>query len=162
MKRRGFTLVEAAVASLVTGILLVAAMRATSSAVRLRATASNRITAQKLADGLMNDILALPYQEPSGGTVAFGIETGESSTSKAAWDDVDDFNGWSESPPQDRTGSAISELSGWKRAVKVERVAVSDAATVSSSETGLKRITVTVTKNSVLYCTRVAIKGAAQ
>jgi hypothetical protein len=37
-------------------------------------------------------------------------------------DDVDDFNSWIASPPQDRFGSLVANSNGWTREVKVEWV----------------------------------------
>jgi hypothetical protein len=74
---------------------------------------------------------------------------------------VDDFNGWSESPPKDRDGTAMSELSGWTRSVAVVWVSSANLSTVSVTETGVKRVTVTVAKGSMTLATRVAIKVRA-
>jgi hypothetical protein len=91
----------------------------------------------------------------------FGIESGETASSKANYDDVDDFNGWTESPPQDRDGNVMPEFTGWQRSVSVVWVSPTNLSTVSATETGVKRITVTVSKNSVTLATRVAIKVKA-
>ncbi|HVT79556.1 MAG TPA: hypothetical protein VHM90_02775, partial [Phycisphaerae bacterium] len=73
--------------------------------------------------------------------------------------DVDDFNGWSESPPQDRAGNPMQDLAGWSRSVRVDFVSIANPTTVSATDAGLKRITVTVSKNNVPLATRVALKG---
>ena len=108
----------------------------------------------------MNDVLATSYQDPNV-TPLFGVEAGETTSSKANYDDVDDFNGWSESPPQDRDGNSMTELTGWQRSVSLAWVNSANLSTVSAAETGVKRITVTVSKNNVTLATRVAIKVKA-
>jgi len=91
----------------------------------------------------------------------FGREVNELLSSKANYDDVDDFNGWSESPPQDRDGTVMSGLSGWQRSVVVDWVVAADPTQVSLSETGAKRVTVTVKHKGITIATRVAIRTNA-
>jgi hypothetical protein len=154
------TLVEATMAMLLVSLLLVAAMRATAGSGLAQYKTAERSTARLLADGLISEITALSYEDPDS-TPAFGFESGESSTSKSAWDDVDDFHGWVESPPQFRAGTAMSGLSEWERSVTVERVNASVPSETAQSETGAKRITVTVQRNKLVAATRVAIRTKA-
>lgn len=156
---RGFTLVEAMMSMLVVSILLVGSMNAAGSAGMAQFKASERTTGRLLAAGLLNDILAMNYEDADT-TPALGIESGESSASKSAWDDVDDFNGWTESPPQNYNGTAMSNMTGWQRSVTVTRIAAADL-TQSASETGAKLITVTVRRNNVPIATRVGIRTNA-
>ena len=116
--RRGFTMAEAAVAMVIVSVLLVAALRATSASALTQYKTAEKATGLALAQGLMSDIIALPYQEPSG-TPNFGLETGESATNRANYDDVDDYNGWNQSPPQDKSGTVIPGLTGWTQIVAV-------------------------------------------
>jgi MSHA pilin protein MshD len=155
-----FTLVEAVMACLVVSILLVSAMRAAGVASVYQYSIANRARARLLATQLLADISSTSYEEPSG-TVLFGTESGETSSSKANYDDVDDFNGWTESPPQDRDGNAMAELTGWQRSVAVVWVNSTSPTTVSATETGIKRITVTVSRNNAALATAVAIKVKA-
>jgi Tfp pilus assembly protein PilV len=154
---RGLTLVEAVMACLVVSILMVSAMRAAGMVARYQFVTSDRARARFLAGQLMTDVLSYSYQDPLV-TPVFGIEIGEVATNKTTFNDVDDFNGWSESPPQDRDGNTMSELNGWRRSVSVAWVSSANLSTVSASETGIKRITVTVSKNNVTLSMRVAIK----
>jgi len=152
--------VEAVSACLVVSILMVSAMRAAGMAARYQFATSDRARARFLAGQLMMDILATSYEDPNV-TPLCGVESGETTSSKVNYDDVDDFNGWSESPPQDRDGNAMPELTNWQRSVAVVWVTSTNLATVSATETGVKRITVTVKKNNVTLSTRVAIKVKA-
>lgn len=156
----GFTLVEAIMSMLVVSVLLVAAMRATTASALMQYKNSERALAGILADSLINDVLALSYADPTP-PAGFGPEAGESTSSKAGWDDVDDFDGWSESPPQDRNGATMPGLKGWKRTVSVQRVLAGDPSQPAGSETGVKRITVTVLRNNLPVATRTALRTAA-
>jgi type II secretory pathway pseudopilin PulG len=158
---RGFTLVEAVMSTLVVSLVLVAAMRVAGMSAVMQYKAAERVAGRYLADGLLNDIRQLAYQDP-GSTVNFGIETGESANSKANYDDVDDFNGWTESPPQERTGTNISSFGNtWRRSVVVAWVNPSNLSQTSSTETGVKQITVNVYHNGLLIATRTALRSIA-
>jgi MSHA pilin protein MshD len=156
-RRRGLTLFEAVCACLVVSILMVSAMRAAGITAKYQFATADRARARFLANQLMTDILSTSYQDPNV-TPLFGVEAGETTSSKVNYDDVDDFNGWTESPPQDRDGNAMTELTGWQRSVSVAWVSTTNLSSISSSETGVKRITVTVSKNGATLATRVAIK----
>ncbi|WP_428937603.1 type IV pilus modification PilV family protein [Fontivita pretiosa] len=155
-----FTLVEAIMSMLVVSVLLVAAMRATTASALMQYKNSERALGGVLADSLINEVLVLSYTDPTSPS-GFGLEAGESTTSKVGWDDVDDFAGWSESPPQDRNGTPMAGLSGWRRTVSVQRVLANDPSQPAGSETGVKRITVTVLRNGLVVATRTALRTSA-
>ncbi|HVX84463.1 MAG TPA: prepilin-type N-terminal cleavage/methylation domain-containing protein [Phycisphaerae bacterium] len=158
--RRAFTMVEAMAAVAIVAVLLVVALNTVGLSNANQYRTAQRATADALAQSLLQDILQLSYEDPA--TVPlFGPEilNNETSLSKTNYNDVDDFNGWSESPPQDRTGTTMSELTGWTRSVRVDFVSPTNPNSLSATDAGLKRITVTVSKNNVLLATRVALKG---
>jgi Tfp pilus assembly protein PilV len=158
---RGFTLVEAVMSTLVVSLVLVAAMRVAAMSSVMQYKAAERVSGRNLADGLLNDIGILAYQEPSG-TPNFGIETGESATSKTNYDDVDDFNGWTESPPQERNGTVMSQFNNtWRRSVVVTWINPTNLSQTSNTETGIKQITVNVYHNGLLVATRSALRSIA-
>ncbi len=80
-------------------------------------------------------------------STGFGVDSGESSSSKAGFDDVDDFDGWSESPPQDPVGNALAELSNFTRTVSVDFVTSSLVVVTSTSD--YKLVTVCATRTGV-------------
>ena len=84
------------------------------------------------------------YEEPVD-AVLFGREAGEPATPRTAWDDVDDYDGLSESPPKTKDGVALPGATGWTWAVTVKFALAAAPGTDSLTETGLKRMTVTVT-----------------
>lgn len=158
--RGGFGLVETVVATALVGVLMVAALRTVGVSIFTQYKAAERTAGQMLADGLMAEILAKSYADPDS-SPQFGPEAGESSTSKANYDDVDDYQGWNESPPQYADGNPMPDLTGWKRSVAVCWVDPSDVSKDKSSDTGAKRITVTVQHNNVTVASRIAIRTAA-
>lgn len=144
--RRGFTLIEAAVASVIVSVMLTAAL-STAAAARIREQkAIDRQRGLFLAQSMMSEIMDKLYVDP-GPLPLFGPEAAELLQPRSVYNDVDDFNGLNDTPPSYANGTAIAGYSRWSRVVKVEYVTAANLGTVSSSDTGLKKITVTVKKN---------------
>jgi prepilin-type N-terminal cleavage/methylation domain-containing protein len=141
--RNGFTLIEAVMSMLVVGIMMVAAMNTIGASRMTQSRVAERAVGPMLAEDLMSEILSQGYKEPDETTV-FGRESSESGGNRSDWDDVDDYDGWSKSPPQNKDGTVIPDLDGWKRSVTVQWVK-SDSLTEVGVNTGIKRIDVTVT-----------------
>jgi MSHA pilin protein MshD len=157
-RKRAFTLVEAMVSVVIIAVLLVVGLNVVGASGMNQYRSAQRATAAALAHDLMSDILQQPYKEPTTAPV-FGPESGESASNKAQFDDVDDFNGWSESPPRDRANTALSDLSGWTRSVTVQWVSTAPPFAAAATDTSLKQITVTVRRNGAILASIVAIKG---
>ncbi len=138
------TLIEAVISIVIVATMLVAAVSSLGSFARARRSQFDRCAGGALARGLMSEILQSRYLEP-GEDVSFGREDGELEGIRAAWDDVDDYNGLVESPPEIKTGQAIAGAAGWTRKVAVEYVQPSNPNQTSTTDTGLVRITVSAT-----------------
>jgi len=156
--RRGFSLVEAGVSVVIVGAMLVAGLAALAvSGLGVRTTAEGA-RGRLLAQDLISEILRQAYDEPDE-TPAFGPELPElSDGSRAAFDDVDDYHGWSASPPQYKDGTEMSDLPGWRRSVVVEYVNAADPNQPTGNETGVKRITVVVTYNNAVVASLTALR----
>ena len=158
-QRTAFTLVEACIAMAIVGVMLVAAMTVAGSSARARFAQQEMSRGQSLARQLLAEIVQNSYEQPGATTTTLAPESGET---RATFNDIDDFNGWIESPPADASGTLIPGYSGWTRSVLVEWVAPttsSDAFDASATETGLKRITVTVTSPFGKRSTAVALRS---
>lgn len=142
--RAGFTLVEAVLSVLIVAVMIVGAMHTFGSLARGRLVMLSRCTADGLAGQMLSEIVQNRFEEPDE-TVTFGPEASETGGPRSVYDDVDDYDGWSATPPQARDGTDISDLTGWHRSVVVENVDVDTLASAGSTVTGLKKITVTVT-----------------
>jgi MSHA pilin protein MshD len=157
--RPGLGIAEAVVSTFVVSLALVAAMSAAGGAIATQVSTADRARARLLADALLGEIMTLDYEDPAAALRQFGPEAGESATSKANYNDVDDFNGWAESPPRDRANAEITGFAGWRREVIVAWVDPANPNQTVSMETGAKRITVTVKRNGRTLFTRTAIRA---
>jgi Tfp pilus assembly protein PilV len=142
-------LAEVAISVLLTGVLMVAALQSLGAAKQREADTLNRINAQQLVGGLMNEILLQAYKEPETDQAPmFGLEPGESTGNRSLFDDVDDYAGWTSSPPKDRSGAEIPGYAGWTHSVNVVWADPVTLGNTASINTGLKKFTITATKNS--------------
>lgn len=143
-KHHGLTLVEVAVSTVIVGVMLVAALETLGAVLRSQRLNAARLTGPGLAHEIMGEILSLPYEDPENPGGSIGTDSGESSSDRTAFDDVDDYDNWSENGPEGKDGAGYSDYTGWERDVQVDWVNSTTLA-VAGSDTGLKRITVTVT-----------------
>ena len=112
--RAAFTIVEAAVCVVIVGVMLVAALQTVGSAADGRRRAYQLRTSQALADQLLAEIMSMPYVDPNAvDPTDFGAESGETSVPRN-FNDTDDYDGLSESPPRDRTGAVIPGYEDWR------------------------------------------------
>jgi len=152
-----FTLVEAVVSLVVVGAMLVAALSTVGASRLSQYKTSQYSRGQLLAELLMAEILTQDYLDPNG-TPVFGTEGGESTSTRVDFDDVDDYDGWSSSPPAAKDGTPLAGLSGWQRSVTVQWVDPADVTQVKASESNAKRVTVTVSCNNKQVGSLTAIK----
>jgi type II secretory pathway pseudopilin PulG len=156
---RAFTLIEAVLSTVVVAVMFVVALNTVGASRVTQYKAALVSQGRMLAESLMAEILQQAYQEP-GTTYVFGRESGELETSRAAYDDVDDYQGWSQSPPVAKDGTALPNSANWRWTVTVVWVDPQDPAQVSATETGAKRITVVAAFKNVTQATVVALKAA--
>lgn len=172
-QRSAFSLAETFVSILLVGVSLAASMQTVGAVLRQRSSTNDETVAALLGQQLLSEILAHAYEEE--GSAVFGPETGEDE--RANFDDVDDYDNWTETPPQDLSGTTLDGLSGWSREVNVEQVGTSDALvadislgglsigvglrTSNGSDSGIKRVTVTVKKNGAAVSSLVGVRTDA-
>jgi MSHA pilin protein MshD len=153
----GFTLVEVVLSIVIVAVMLVAALSTVGASRLSQQRTSQYSRGQLLSESLMAEILRQDYLDPND-TPVFGIEAGESTSTRADFDDVDDYNGWSENPPVRKNGSQMAGLSGWQRDVTVQWVDSADTTQVKTFETNVKRVTVTISCNNKQVGSLTAIK----
>lgn len=146
----GYVIVSLAVVSLMTVLIL---------AIKANYSSEAALVAGELAQELLEEVRLRKWDEgradarpgyPAYSKTApgdLGPDAGETALSKTTFNDVDDFQGWSESPPQDPVGRALSGFSRYKRTVTVQYVDSSLAA--SGSATDYKLVTVCASQTSV-------------
>jgi len=101
--------------------------------------------ASSVADSHLEEILLKPYYDPDLGSGGGVCPTAEGS--RSLYDNVCDYNGLDDTGARDHTGTAISELSGFR-----VRVVVDSAATIGglSGPADVIRVDVRVTHTAVV------------
>ena len=158
--KRALSMIEVALSTVIIAVVLLSAMNMVGAAGMSMSSMANRATGTLLAEQLMAEILEQAYEDPSLGPGSFGIEAIEAVTgNRSLYDDVDDYDRWSASPPQNKDGSLIPDRSDWGRSVAVDYVDPTNLTKALGPSSGVKRVTVTVSFNSVLVTSMVAIRA---
>ena len=139
---------EIMVSTAIVGLMVVAALNAAGMSVKTQRLNVDKLTGPGLAQDLMTEILSMPYADPQSPAAAIGVDTGESSASRSTFDDVDDYHSLSSSDFKARDGTVRSGYTGWSQAVTVAYADVATGVASGSTDTGLKRVTVTVTSSA--------------
>ena len=147
--RKGFTLVEAAISSLVLGLVFVSAMRCTGHALTGRMDNVLQVRGALFAQQLMSEILMQAYADADG-SATLGVDEYEFAFLRFTFDDVDDYNGHSLSPPRTLEGGVPPNSQGWRQSAVVQWVNPNNPSQTSATDTGVKRITVTLTCDGVI------------
>ena len=159
VQHRAVSLAEAIISIVIVSVMLVASVSTLGAARGGTNKAANRARGALLAQQLMAEILSQSYEEPTD-TPIFGRES-ESGGVRTDYDDVDDYDGWASSPPEDRDGTQLANSTGWQRSVSVAWGNAGDLSTIEISESGIKRIIVRVTFQGLDMCRLIAIRTRA-
>jgi prepilin-type N-terminal cleavage/methylation domain-containing protein len=157
MLRRGLSLIEVVASTMIVGLMSVAALNSLGAATRSSESIGNRAVALGLADELMSEILQAPYKDPTQAPV-FGLESGEPAGPRSAFDDVDDYDGWDQSPPQYRDGTVMPDRADWRHRVQVNFVAPGNTIQIAGSDQGAKRIRVTIQYRDQVLAEQIAVR----
>jgi type II secretory pathway pseudopilin PulG len=152
--RRGFTLIEAAMTTVIIGVGCVAMLQLLGAGTLANNDGAELTTGMNLAGNIRECLTGVAYSDPTTPT-HWGTETGEASV--ASYNDLDDFDGKTFSPPIDaRRQSLGSNYSQWSQSVRVETIKP-DKLTTTISHLNLSpdlrptcRCTVNVTHNGKL------------
>ncbi|MBI2789470.1 MAG: type II secretion system protein [Elusimicrobia bacterium] len=150
MSRSGFVLVEVTIAYVILVFALVALVPVFIIAIRAGANTEALQTATYLSNELMEEVRMRRWDErtPASGAhisapSTLGRDGTESATDKRTFDDVDDFNGWTEGTPMDPVMRALPDFKAYRRSVAVAYVDSAMAASVPVTD--YKMITVCTT-----------------
>jgi hypothetical protein len=157
---RGVTLVEAVIATVIVALLAGAVMSAARAVLSVDDEAQRSWQASELGLALLEEIAALPFDDPQTGSATFGPETGEwnADHTRILFDDVDDYDVWDGFQPlQQKDGTSIN-LPQYRRAVSIDYVDPNDFRVTPIYATDYKKITVTVLESDAVVARFVTIR----
>ena len=155
---RGVSLLETMISTLLVGVILVASMKTMGAVMQQRNSTADDQQAVWLAQEILAEILEKEYVDPHDHSPTFGPEE---SGGRHHYNDVDDFHSWNKTPPEQRDGTPLNNLAGWRREVVIEYVDPDNPAIPVDHDTGAKRITVNVYKNDQLLSSLQSLRSTA-
>ncbi|MBI1369403.1 MAG: hypothetical protein GC162_12210 [Planctomycetes bacterium] len=146
-RHTGFTLIEAALVTIIVGVGVLAIVQAEQSYHQQNNFSQHIGTALLLANEIRELTLNMPQHDPITGTATWGPESNEHSV--VDYDDLDDFDGTDGqgvtfSPPIDAMRQEIPNMAGWSQKVTVVNVLpnyLSSSAPAPDDSTDVVRIT---------------------
>jgi MSHA pilin protein MshD len=141
--QQGATLIEAVLAVIALGIAIPPLVGLFREVAARGADDTYQQVAIAHAESLMEEIVSKSFEDPGLASGSFGTEE----SPRSAYDDVDDYDGLSESPPQRLDGTLLAEYGGFTRSATVVNVTTADPdplAPAADGSTDLKRIRVKV------------------
>lgn len=149
-----FTLIELLITIVLVGIVLLALIMSFHESLKLMGRQKDLRQSVIFCEDLMNEIRSKAFVDPLA-TNSFGREE---AAMRCLFDDVDDYDDWSETPPQTVAGTVISNFTGFTRSVIVVNVPATNfnGAAALTNSTDFKRITVVVS-NSQMSVSNVSV-----
>jgi hypothetical protein len=143
--RTGFTLIEAALVTTIISFGVLAMLQLLAVGTVSNNDGAEMSTAINLAKGVRELMVGLPIADPQTPT-HWSHETGETLT---AYDDIDDFDGKTYSPPIDARRTSVTAFPEWSQNIRVQTVDPNLlTTTVPNGTTAAVRVTVTVSRNN--------------
>ena len=144
--KSGFTLIEVLFAVMLVGLAIASLMTANAAFTKANGAGADLSTAEFLIGQIRELTMLLPVIDPETELATFGPETGET---LADYDDLDDLNGSSFSPPIDAQRTTLNDFPAYSQKIAVENVNASDfEQVVANHSSNFVRITVNVYLNS--------------
>ncbi len=153
--KKGFTLIEVMIAVILVGLAIAALVGSNGAFSQANGVGTELSTAEFLLEQIKELSAMVPVIDPAvvtpvPGTTVFGPDSGET---LAVYDDLDDFDGASFSPPIDAGRNTLSNFTTFTQQVTVENVNPSDFdQVVTDHSSNFVRITVKVLNNSEEIC----------
>lgn len=142
----GFTLLEVLMAIILVGLAIATLVIANSSFTKANAAGTELSTAEFLIEQVRELTVLLPVVDPESENATFGPEADE--TVLANYDDLDDFDGASFSPPINADRTILNDYAAYTQQVTVENVSAGNFEQVVGYTSFFVRVTVTVFLNS--------------
>jgi prepilin-type N-terminal cleavage/methylation domain-containing protein len=145
MKQAGFSLIEVLIAIILIGLAITALLVASSSFTIANGAGADLTTAEFIIEQIRELTALLPVVDPQTSTTTFGPEE----TDLAYYDDLDDFDSASFSPPIDANRNVLNNFAEFSQHVIVENVNPGNLEqVVSDHSSSFVRVTVTVLLNA--------------
>ncbi len=136
--RRGFTLIETAMAMVIIGVAVGAMLQLIAAGTQVNIAGSELATAINLGKNIKEFSQTLTYKDPTGSTTR--------PTSFALCNDIWDMDGFTVSPPVDCAARQLDSYGSWSQKITVQTVNPAQVASTRPTDQtiGIAKITVTI------------------
>jgi len=142
---RGFSLIEVLIAIILVGIAIASLVAANGAFTKANSAGTELSTAEFIVEQIRELTTLLPVIDPNTGTDLFGPEE----AAMTDYDDLDDFDNASFSPPISADREALFDFAAFSQQITVENVnAANFEQVVSNHSSFFVRVTVKVFLNS--------------
>ncbi|HWE92867.1 MAG TPA: prepilin-type N-terminal cleavage/methylation domain-containing protein [Tepidisphaeraceae bacterium] len=138
--RRGFTLMETAMATVIVGVAVVATCELLATGTTSNIDATELTTGVNLANNIHEIMVDVPFVDPNAPT-----STSYKEASVATYAGIWAFNGDTYSPPLDVKRNAISSYPNWSQSVTVQTAAANQVNSARPNDITVPTAKVTVT-----------------
>ncbi len=143
--KNAFTLIEVLIATLLVGLAVASLVVASGSFTKVNGAGADLSTAEFLIEQIRELTALLPVVDPQTGTSTFGPEE----ATLTGYDDLDDFDGASFSPPIRADRATLNDFDAFRQQITVDNVRASNfGQVVSHHSSSFVRVTVKVFLNS--------------
>lgn len=144
--KSGFTLIEALIATVLIGVAIAALITSNVAHTQANAYGMHTSTAEFLIEEIRAMTLPMAFVEPDEVVDTFGPDDGE--VDAGDYDDLDDFDGVTFSPPVDVNGNNLNDFSEYSQIITVESVDPADfTAVVDDLGSSIVRVSVSIVMN---------------
>ncbi len=150
--KSGFTLIEVLIAVILVGLAIASLVGANGAFTKANGAGTDLSTAEFLLEQIKELTVMLPVGDPaSTDWTTFGPETRET---LATYNDLDDFDNKTFSPPIDAQRNTLSNFSSFSQQVTVQKVNPSnfEQAVNDSDTSSFARVTVKIYQHSTEIC----------
>lgn len=144
---RGFSYVEVLLSVVIISVLLVSALKLSANLGRSQQAGTDQQQYGNLVIDLLEEIKQQAYKDPNAVADSLVRETGELIDDRSNYNDIDDYHGWSASPPENRWNTPFPQFAHLTRSVSVRFVSAADFTLTSAGDEGFKEVTITITRN---------------
>jgi prepilin-type N-terminal cleavage/methylation domain-containing protein len=143
--QKSFTIIEVLFAIVLIGIAIASLVAANISSTKANAAGTDLSTAEFLVEQIKELTVLLPVIDPEDGTDVFGPEEAV----LADYDDLDDFDGTSFSPPINANRETLNDFTAFNQQITVENVNPANFEQIVTDHSSyFVRVTVKVFMNS--------------
>jgi MSHA pilin protein MshD len=135
--KKGFTIIEIIMVIIILGVAMPPIIQGLYNALTFNVTASSFSEGNGIGEELMEEIKARRFDESTSRPWStIGVDGGETPSNKSTFDDIDDFNGWTDI------------VSNYSRTVTVFYVNSSDLNNDAGVVTEMKKVAITVSRGN--------------